>query len=244
MPLEMGFCFSKHRDIPISSSSSDDGSIRLHYQPITITSSKESLDIPLLPISAPKPPSPPQIGTVLGRPIVEITTIYDMGKELGRGQFGITYICTEKSTGLQYACKSISKRKLQTGKDIEDVKREILILEHLTGQPNIVEFKGAYEDKQNLHLVMELCSGGELFDRITAKGSYSEREAATLCRQIVTVVHVCHFMGVMHRDLKPENFLLVSKDEDSLLKATDFGLSVFIEDNEGQLCFLKLLYFV
>lgn len=116
-----------------------------------------------------------------------------------------------------------------TDKDIEDVRREIQILQHLTGQPNIVEFRGAYEDRQNLHLVMELCSGGELFDRIIAKGSYSEREAATICRQIVNVVHACHFMGVMHRDLKPENFLLVSKDPNSPLKATDFGLSVFIE---------------
>ena len=82
---------------------------------------------------------------------------------------------------------------------------------------------------------MELCSGGELFDRITAKGSYSEREAARIFRQIVNVVHVCHFMGVMHRDLKPENFLLVNKDEDSPIKAIDFGLSVFIE--QGSLAY-------
>jgi calcium-dependent protein kinase len=115
-------------------------------------------------------------------------------------------------------------------KEIEDVRREILILQHLTGQPNIVEFKGSYEDKQNLYLVMELCSGGELFDRIIAKGNYSEREAASIGRQIVNVVHACHFMGVMHRDLKPENFLMVSKDDNSPIKATDFGLSVFIEE--------------
>ncbi|KAK9946886.1 hypothetical protein M0R45_012328 [Rubus argutus] len=79
---------------------------------------------------------------------------------------------------------------------------------------------------------MELCTGGELFDRIIAKGSYSEREAAKIFRQIVNVVHVCHFMGVMHRDLKPENFLLVSKDEHAPLKAIDFGLSVFIEQGK------------
>lgn len=105
-----------------------------------------------------------------------------------------------------------------------------MILQHLTGQPNIVEFRGAYEDKDNLHVVMELCSGGELFDRIIKKGSYSEKEAANIFRQIVNFVHVCHFMGVVHRDLKPENFLLVSADDDSPIKATDFGLSVFIEE--------------
>lgn len=105
-------------------------------------------------------------------------------------------------------------------------------MQHLSGQPNIVEFKGAYEDKQSVHLIMELCAGGELFDRIIAKGHYSEKAAASICRSIVNVVHICHFMGVMHRDLKPENFLLASKEEDAMLKATDFGLSVFIEEGE------------
>lgn len=162
----------------------------------------------------------------------DVSSFYALDGELGRGQFGITYLCTEKATGLNYACKSISKRKLLRKSDVEDVRREILILQHLTGQPNIVEFKGAYEDRYNVHLVMELCSGGELFDRIIAKGSYSERAAATVGRAIVNVVNVCHFMGVMHRDLKPENFLLVSRDEDSPLKATDFGLSVFIEEGK------------
>ncbi|KAL0363223.1 UNVERIFIED_CONTAM: Calcium-dependent protein kinase [Sesamum calycinum] len=105
-------------------------------------------------------------------------------------------------------------------------------MQHLSGQPNIVEFKGAYEDRHSVHLVMELCGGGELFDRIIAQGHYSEKAAADLCRQIVNVVHHCHFMGVMHRDLKPENFLLSRKDEKAMLKATDFGLSVFIEEGK------------
>lgn len=112
------------------------------------------------------------------------------------------------------------------------MKREIQIMQHLSGQPNIVEFKGAYEDKQSVHLVMELCAGGELFDRIIAKGHYSEKAAASICRSIVSVVQICHFMGVMHRDLKPENFLLSDKTENALLKATDFGLSVFIEEGK------------
>ncbi|XP_071734146.1 calcium-dependent protein kinase 29-like isoform X2 [Rutidosis leptorrhynchoides] len=170
--------------------------------------------------------------SILGKEYVDLKEIYDIGKELGRGQFGVTYLCTEKATGLKYACKSISKRKLVTKKDIEDIRREILVMQHLTGQPNVVEFRGGYEDEMNVHLVMELCSGGELFDRITKKGSYSEKEAAKIGRQIVNVVHVCHFMGVMHRDLKPENFLMVGHDEDAPLKAIDFGLSVFIEEGK------------
>ncbi|XWS27836.1 hypothetical protein CRYUN_Cryun25bG0014100 [Craigia yunnanensis] len=185
---------------------------------------------PVAPAPSPKPA--PWIDSILGKPYEEIRMHYTIGKELGKGQFGVTYLCTENSSGKQYACKTISKRKLVTKNDKEDMKREIQIMQHLSGQPNIVEFKGAYEDKQSVHLVMELCAGGELFDRIIAKGHYSERAASSICRAIVNVVHACHFMGVMHRDLKPENFLLSSKDENALLKATDFGLSVFIEEGK------------
>ncbi|KAL1311961.1 hypothetical protein AAHE18_16G003200 [Arachis hypogaea] len=173
-----------------------------------------------------------QEGSMIGKALTDINELYRLERELGRGQFGVTYLCTEKATGRQYACKSIARRKVTRKNEMDDVKREIMILQHLTGQPNIVEFKGAYEDRQHVHLVMELCRGGELFDRIIARGSYSEREAASICRQIVNVVHVCHFMGVMHRDLKPENFLLVSRDQNAPLKATDFGLSVFIEEDK------------
>ncbi|XP_074331802.1 calcium-dependent protein kinase 17-like [Apium graveolens] len=180
--------------------------------------------------SAPKKNNP--IGPVLGRPMDDVKAQYNIGKELGRGQFGITHICTHKQTGEKFACKTIAKRKLTSKEDVEDVKREVQIMHHLTGQPNIVELKGAFEDKHDVHLVMELCAGGELFDRIIAKGHYTERAAASLLRTIVQIVRTCHQMGVIHRDLKPENFLLLNGDEDSPLKATDFGLSVFYKQGD------------
>lgn len=185
-----------------------------------------------------KPSHGPDTDTILGKQFDDVRQSYRLGKELGRGQFGVTYLCTENSTGHTYACKSILKRKLRTKNDKEDVKKEIQIMQHLSGQQNIVEFKGAYEDRQSVHVVMELCAGGELFDRIIAQGHYSERAASGICRSIVNVVHICHFMGVMHRDLKPENFLLSSKDEGALLKATDFGLSVFIEEGKCLVLFM------
>uniref|UniRef100_A0A1J3DK53 non-specific serine/threonine protein kinase n=1 Tax=Noccaea caerulescens TaxID=107243 RepID=A0A1J3DK53_NOCCA len=177
-------------------------------------------------------PSPKKSNSILENAFEDVKLFYTLGKELGRGQFGVTYLCTENSTGKKYACKSISKKKLVTKADKDDMRREIQIMQHLSGQPNIVEFKGAYEDEKAVNLVMELCAGGELFDRIIAKGHYSERAAASVCRQIVNVVKICHFMGVLHRDLKPENFLLSSKDDKALIKATDFGLSVFIEEGK------------
>ncbi|CAK9155476.1 unnamed protein product [Ilex paraguariensis] len=152
---------------------------------------------------------------------------YLLGKKLGQGQFGTTYLCTEKSTGTEYACKSIPKRKLLCREDYEDVWREIQIMHHLSEHSNVVRIKGTYEDNVFVHLVMELCGGGELFDRIVQKGHYSEKKAAQLMKTIVGVVEACHSLGVMHRDLKPENFLFDSPDEDAKLKAIDFGLSVF-----------------
>ncbi|KAH9803708.1 calcium-dependent protein kinase 33 [Citrus sinensis] len=136
---------------------------------------------------------------ILGRTYEDVELHYTIGKELGRGEFGITYLCTENSTGLQFACKSISKRKLVKDYEKDDVRGEV-----------------------------------ELFDRIVARGHYSERAAASVLRVIMGVVNVCHCRGVMHRDLKPENFLFTSWDENALLKATDFGLSVFFEEEMDQ----------
>ncbi|XP_022954917.1 calcium-dependent protein kinase 10-like [Cucurbita moschata] len=161
-----------------------------------------------------------------------ISDKYILGLELGRGEFGITYLCTDKETKESLACKSISKRKLRTAVDIEDVRREVAIMSNLPEHPNIVKLKATYEDSKNVHLVMELCAGGELFDRIVAKGHYTERAAANVARTIAEVVRMCHANGVMHRDLKPENFLYANKKEHSPLKAIDFGLSVFFKPGE------------
>ncbi|KAL4285039.1 hypothetical protein GQ457_16G006470 [Hibiscus cannabinus] len=162
----------------------------------------------------------------------DISAQYDLGRELGRGEFGVTYLCTDANTDEKYACKSISKKKLRTAVDIEDVRREVEIMKHLPKHPNIVTLKDTYEDDDAVHIVMELCEGGELFDRIVARGHYTERAAAGVMRTIVEVVQMCHKHGVMHRDLKPENFLFANKKETSLLKAIDFGLSVFFKPGE------------
>ncbi|KAK4774488.1 hypothetical protein SAY86_009423 [Trapa natans] len=157
---------------------------------------------------------------------------YVLGRELGRGEFGITYLCTDRENTEALACKSISKRKLRTAVDIEDVRREVAIMSTLPEHPNIVKLKATYEDNENVHIVMELCEGGELFDRIVARGHYSERAAAAVARTIAEVVRMCHSNGVMHRDLKPENFLFANKKENAALKAIDFGLSVFFKPGE------------
>ncbi|RWR84118.1 CDPK-related kinase 5 [Cinnamomum micranthum f. kanehirae] len=161
---------------------------------------------------------------------------YELGGEVGRGHFGYTCSARFKKgelKGQQVAVKVIPKAKMTTAISIEDVRREVKILRALSGHNNLVLFYDAYEDHDNVYIVMELCEGGELLDRILSRGGkYSEDDAKTVMVQILNVVSFCHLQGVVHRDLKPENFLYASKDENSQLKAIDFGLSDFVRPDE------------
>ncbi|KAK9285354.1 hypothetical protein L1049_024545 [Liquidambar formosana] len=156
---------------------------------------------------------------------------YTIGKLLGHGQFGYTYVATDKSNGDRVAVKRIEKNKMVLPIAVEDVKREVKILEALAGHENVVHFHNAFEDENYVYIVMELCEGGELLDRILAKkdSRYTEKDAAVIVRQMLKVAAECHLHGLVHRDMKPENFLFKSAKVDSHLKATDFGLSDFIK---------------
>ncbi|KAF7828960.1 calcium-dependent protein kinase 28-like [Senna tora] len=156
---------------------------------------------------------------------------YSLGKLLGHGQFGYTYVGIDKANGDRVAVKRIDKSKMILPIAVEDVKREVKILKELTGHENVVQFYNAFEDDSYVYIVMELCEGGELLDRILAKkdSRYTEKDAAVVVRQMLKVAAECHLHGLVHRDMKPENFLFKSTKEDSPLKATDFGLSDFIK---------------
>jgi len=101
---------------------------------------------------------------------------------------------------------------------------------------NILTHTQVYEDEKYLHLVTELCTGGELFDRIIAKtqsveGHYSEHDAAEIVKAIIEAIAYCHDVKhICHRDLKPENFLFETKDEHAKIKIIDFGLSRHDDD--------------
>ncbi|GJN19865.1 hypothetical protein PR202_gb07179 [Eleusine coracana subsp. coracana] len=124
---------------------------------------------------------------------------------------------------------------MTTAISIEDVRREVKILKalSLSGHSNLVKFYDACEDALNVYIIMELCEGGELLDRILSRGGrYQEGDAKLIVEQILSVVAFCHLQGVVHRDLKPENFLFSTKDEHSPMKIIDFGLSDFIRPDE------------
>ncbi|KAL0359634.1 UNVERIFIED_CONTAM: CDPK-related kinase [Sesamum angustifolium] len=161
---------------------------------------------------------------------------YELGEEIGRGHFGYTCSARGKKGSLKgqdVAVKVIPKSKMTTAIAIEDVRREVKILRALTGHKNLVQFYDAYEDEDNVYVVMELCRGGELLDRILSRGGkYPEEDARIIMVQILSVTAYCHLQGVVHRDLKPENFLFTSKDEQAPLKAIDFGLSDYVKPDE------------
>jgi len=98
--------------------------------------------------------------------------------------------------------------------------------------PNIVCLRDLYDAGEKFLFVMELVTGGELFDRIVEKGCYTEDHAKQLVKKIVSGVAYLHSNGIAHRDLKPENLLLKSKDNDFEVKIADFGLSSFIDSQK------------
>lgn len=161
---------------------------------------------------------------------------FELGKEVGRGHFGHTCWAKGKKgelKGQPVAVKIISKAKMTTAIAIEDVRREVKILKALSGHKNLVKFYDAFEDANNVYIVMELCEGGELLDKILSRGGrYTEEDAKIIVVQILSVVAYCHLQGVVHRDLKPENFLFTTKEEDAPMKVIDFGLSDFIRPDQ------------
>lgn len=177
--------------------------------------------------------------------ISNFTEWYVLKEQLGWGKFGIIRACSDKLTGEILACKSIAKERLITLDDVRSVKLEIEIMTKLSGHPNVVDLKAVYEEEDYVHLLMELCAGGELFHQIEKHGRFSEYEARMIFRQLMEVVKYCHEKGIIHRDLKPENILLVSKSLSSPIKLADFGLATYIRSGKSYVvacvvCFINL----
>ncbi|KAG8381396.1 hypothetical protein BUALT_Bualt06G0117800 [Buddleja alternifolia] len=158
---------------------------------------------------------------------------YVLGERLGWGQFGIIRECTNKLSGEVLACKSIAKDRLVTQEDVRSIKLEIEIMTSLSGHPNVVNLKAVYEEEDYVHLVMELCAGGELFHKLEKHGRFSEPEARAFFRHLMQVVMYCHDKGVVHRDLKPENILLSTNAPSSPIKLADFGLATYIRPGQS-----------
>ncbi|NXP26003.1 DAPK3 kinase, partial [Scytalopus superciliaris] len=149
------------------------------------------------------------------------------------GQFAIVRKCREKSTGVEYAAKFIKKRQSRAsrrGVSRDEIEREVTILQQVL-HPNIVKLHDIYENKTDVVLILELVSGGELFDFLAQKESLSEEEATRFIKQILDGVNYLHSKKIAHFDLKPENIMLLDKNIPiPHIKLIDFGLAHKIED--------------
>jgi calcium-dependent protein kinase len=143
---------------------------------------------------------------------------YTFGSTLGAGSFGTVRKAVHKLTGQTRAIKILKKKN----QDQKQFYMEVDILCKLT-HPNIMQIYEFFEDTNNFYLVSEFCSGGELFEKISEKGSLSEPEAAYIMKQLISAIYYCHQSNIVHRDLKPENILFDDKSEKYVIKLIDWG---------------------
>ncbi|KAM3927501.1 death-associated protein kinase 2 isoform 1-T2 [Leptodactylus fuscus] len=163
----------------------------------------------------------------------KVEDLYIIADELGSGQFAIVKRCKEKKSGVDYAAKFIKKRQSRAsrrGVTREEIEREVDILRDIQ-HPNIITLQDVYENKTDVVLILELVSGGELFDFLAQKESLSEEEATRFIKQILEGVNYLHMRKIAHFDLKPENIMLLDKTiAVPHIKLIDFGLAHKIED--------------
>ena len=169
---------------------------------------------------------------------------YTVEKEIGAGGYARCLLVKNKTTGQLYACKELQKNKLN---NVASLKSEIQILIKLD-HPNIIKLYEIYENDNYIYLVMELCTGGELFDRIIQKTEqgkqFTEKEVANIFQQMMSAINYCHSNKIVHRDLKPENLLLATQDENSPIKVIDFGMSRIFNNKQAMFDKVGTAYYI
>uniref|UniRef100_A0A7S2H0Y4 Calmodulin n=1 Tax=Haptolina brevifila TaxID=156173 RepID=A0A7S2H0Y4_9EUKA len=143
-------------------------------------------------------------------------------KAIGEGGFGTVHLCTSTKNGKQRACKAM---RLRIPEDRADFRAEVRVLEQVRKHKNICHLIDHAEDSKYGYLVMQSCTGGELFDRIAARNC-SERDAAMAVVDVLSALNYLHNLNIVHRDLKPENLLYKDKAPGAPIKLIDFGLAI------------------
>ena len=159
----------------------------------------------------------------------DISQKYILGKTLGKGHFAKVRAAVIQSTSEKVAVKIIKVR--ESNKQKATLRKEIEILEKVGAHPAITAIHDVYLVSNELHIVMELCEGGELFDRLIENGAYSEESARKHMRNVCSALQFLHAKNIIHRDLKPENIMLKTKnDPESSLRIADFGLGRILDE--------------
>uniref|UniRef100_A0A023EZ51 Putative serine/threonine protein kinase n=1 Tax=Triatoma infestans TaxID=30076 RepID=A0A023EZ51_TRIIF len=149
---------------------------------------------------------------------------FEICEEIGKGHFAVVKRCVNKTTGHAYAGKFIRKKRVCRGVPIEDIEREIETLSRME-HPGIIKFHDVYDTGQSVVLLLELVTGGELYEFVSQHKHLTEKQSVHIIRQIIEAVAHMHSQNIAHLDLKPENVLLVENCEMPTIKVIDFGLS-------------------
>lgn len=153
---------------------------------------------------------------------------YSKKQLLGRGSFATVYLFTRRNDKKDFAVKILRKKSL-TDENANKIEAEIEIMKTASDHKNIVRLVDVYQSKQKIQIVLELCTGGHLLQRLGERQSYCEAEAAKIIMQLASACKHMHSVGVVHRDLKPENILYSTAKGDTI-KVTDFGLSAHVSN--------------
>lgn len=147
---------------------------------------------------------------------------YDIKALIGTGTYSRVVRVEHRSTRQPYAIKMVEKKK--DGKQFWDV--ELTILRRVR-HTNIIQLLEVYDGKDRIYMIMELATGGELFDRIVTRGNFTERDATQVLHMVLDAMRYLHGLGITHRDLKPENLLYYHPGNESKIMITDFGLASY-----------------
>ncbi|ORX46283.1 Pkinase-domain-containing protein [Hesseltinella vesiculosa] len=150
-------------------------------------------------------------------------------KTLGVGSFAVVKECIHRHSDQAYALKIIMKSALSGRESMLDVELDIL---KQVQHPNIISMHDLFETDEAVYIITDLALGGELFQQLLSKGSYTEKDAAHLVTQILNGVAYLHDHDIIHRDIKPENLLFQTTATDANLMITDFGLSKILKHHD------------
>jgi len=157
----------------------------------------------------------------------DLNDIYEVKEKLGNGKFGLVRLGIHKETGRRVVIKIMNKKDMNN-QDLELVKTEIEILK-ICQHPYIIRLYDVFENIDYIYIIMEHCSGGDLFSYIEKRGfKLPEQRASQIVHKLCAAIFYIHSYGIAHRDLKPENILMTDSTEDADIRLLDFGLSKII----------------
>ena len=162
-----------------------------------------------------------------------LTDIYTIEKELGSGKFGLVKLGTNKLVGNKIAIKILDKKEMEVD-DLELVRTEIEIL-RICQHPNIIHLYDVFENESFYYLIMEYCSGGDLFSYLEQRNyMLKEKDACLIIYKLCKAIYYIHSYGIVHRDIKPENILMTSNEDNADIRLLDFGLGKIL--GPGEFC--------